>query len=46
MALCDRVKLLEQLLTIEVDHNRAMRRRFDRLEASHAALLRILGREA
>ena len=45
LALCDRVKTLEQVLTNEMDANRAMRRQVDRLEATVAALMAILERE-
>ena len=46
LALCDRVQILEQVLTIEMDHNRAMRRQVEQLKADLANLTAILEREA
>lgn len=45
LALCDRLTMIEQAFTAEVDRHEMTRKRLDRLEREHASLLRILERE-
>lgn len=41
LALCDRLRMLEQVLAVEMDHTRAQRRRIDRLEVELASFRAI-----